>query len=405
MNYAKTAISGISWSVALRWTLRGFTFVRLAILARILLPAQFGTFSVATIVLGFVEIITETWINVFLVQEKGEIDKYVDTAWIISILRGFFIGLIIYFSSGPVSSFFHSPASEPIIKLMALVPVIRGFINPSIAKLQKNLWFQSEYWIRSILFLIEAIIAVSLSYLLHNVVGLVWGMIASAGLEVVLSLIIFHPRPRLLWSKPIAKQIFSQGVWVTSAGIFNYIYQHGDDIVVGRLLGETGLGLYDPIYKISGLPVSEVSDVVAKVTFPIFVNLRDSNSRLKTAFLKTTAITTTATTVVGLGIFALAPQIILLVLGPNWLVAISALRVLCLYGISRAVISSLYPLFLATKHQEYVTWVTLTSLIGMGLTIIPAVKAFGLVGAGLSATLGSLLAVPLAVVFVRKILK
>src|SRR3990170_5219376 len=139
MGYFKTAVSAISWSVTQRWLIRGLTFVRIAILARLLLPAQFGVFSIAALVLGLLEVFTETWINVFLIQEKGDIDSYINTAWVISILRGFFIGGTMALFSPLISKFFHSPDALTILLAMSVVPIVRGFINPSIAKLQKHL--------------------------------------------------------------------------------------------------------------------------------------------------------------------------------------------------------------------------------------------------------------------------
>jgi O-antigen/teichoic acid export membrane protein len=403
MSYSGTAIRGVSWSIAQRWIIRGLTFVRLAILARLLLPVQFGVFSVATIVLGLLEILTETWINVFLIQEKGSIDRYVNTAWILSIIRGLVISLLIFIFAPAVSAFFNSSQSLHILRLIALVPLLRGFINPSIAKLQKELRFYQEFLFRTLLFTLEAIVAIIYCFIYRDVSGLAWGMIISAVVEVIFSLVLFKPIPKFTWVSQYVSQIIHQGKWITAAGIFNYLYQHGDDIVVGKLLGETGLGLYDPIYKISGLPVSEVSDVVAKVSFPMFVNIRHNSHHLQNAFYKTLSITTSITTIFGLGVFIFAPQIILIVLGPNWLTAISALRVLCLYGVSKAIINSIYPLFLATKHQEYITYTTLISVIVLGITIYPLVQFFGLVGAGISATLGSLIVIPLSFIYVRKI--
>jgi PST family polysaccharide transporter len=120
MGYFKTTISNVSWSAGQRWSIRGLTFVRIAILARLLLPSQFGLVSIATLVLGFLEIFTETWINVFLIQEKDDIAPFINTAWIISIIRGSLIGLIIILFSPLISAFFHSPASLPIIMTIAL---------------------------------------------------------------------------------------------------------------------------------------------------------------------------------------------------------------------------------------------------------------------------------------------
>ena len=88
MGYLKDTIKGLSWMTALRAVTRGLAVVKIAILARILLPSQFGNYGIALLVLGFLEVLTETGINVFLIQEKDDPQKYLNSAWVVSIARG-----------------------------------------------------------------------------------------------------------------------------------------------------------------------------------------------------------------------------------------------------------------------------------------------------------------------------
>jgi O-antigen/teichoic acid export membrane protein len=94
---------------------------------------------------------------------------------------------------------------------------------------------------------------------------------------MLLSFIYFRPLPKLLWERIKAIQILQRGKWITMAGIFNYLYQFGDNLVVGRMLG-LRVGLYDYAYKIPG-PVSEISDVVAGF-LPVLSN-ESGSARLK----------------------------------------------------------------------------------------------------------------------------
>src|SRR3989344_3560370 len=99
MGYRGDALKGFGWIGSLRIISRAISFVKTAILAHILSPYQFGVFGVAALVLSFAETITETGINVFLVQNREKINNYVSTAWIISITRGILIALIIILTS------------------------------------------------------------------------------------------------------------------------------------------------------------------------------------------------------------------------------------------------------------------------------------------------------------------
>ena len=145
MGYFKDVIKGISWMGAFRVTTRLFSFVRIAILARILTPRQFGVYGIAALVLSFLEVLTETGVNTVLIQERKEIDKYISTAWFVSILRGVFLSSIVFVSAPIVASVFNSPDSLLIIRLISLVAFIRGFINPAVVKFQKDLKFNKKF--------------------------------------------------------------------------------------------------------------------------------------------------------------------------------------------------------------------------------------------------------------------
>ena len=80
----------------LRGSTRGLALLKMVVLARFLTPAQFGVFGIALLALAFLEIITETGINVVLIQEEDEIDSYISTAWIVSIARGVLISIAIF---------------------------------------------------------------------------------------------------------------------------------------------------------------------------------------------------------------------------------------------------------------------------------------------------------------------
>ncbi|TSC84066.1 MAG: Membrane protein involved in the export of O-antigen and teichoic acid [Microgenomates group bacterium Gr01-1014_16] len=404
MGYFKSAIRGVSWTLALRFFIRGFTIVRTIILARILLPAQFGAYAVATITLAILELLTETGINVFLIQEQDNVDKYLNTAWFVSILRGFLVGLLILIFSPLISNFFHSPDSQILLILIAGVAIIRGFVNPAIVKFQKELKFNKEFAFRGTLLAIEAIVAITLAFILRSPISLAVSLLASAAFEVILSQSLIRPRPKFAFHKPQFLEVINRGKWVTAAGIFNYLYQNLDNIVVGRLLGVGSLGLYDTSYKIASVPVTEFSDALSRVSFPVYSKIRDDKPRLFRAFIKTTLGLSALVIPFGLFLFFF-PQIIILLLGPNWTPAVPVLRLLSVLGVIRAISGSSSSLFLAANKANYLFLVTLAGISGLAVTIVPLVSKYGLIGASSSAIFGSLLTLPLFFYYIHSIFK
>jgi len=403
MGYTKHIIKGVSWIAAIRVVIRILSFAKTIIIARILSPNDFGIFGIATLVLTFVEIFTETGVNIFLVQKKATIDEYIDTAWVVSILRGFIIALVIIASSFFVVSFFNSPQSLGVLILISLVPIGRGFINPSIIKFQKDLKFNQEFNLRSLVFLVETISIVTFVFLLHNVYGIVIGMLIGVLMEIYLSLTIVKPLPRLKFHSQKFREVVGFGKWITASTIFNYFYQHGDDIAVGRLLGTSSLGIYDMAYRLSLIPLSDISDVVSKVTFPVYVQLSDDMKRLRRAFLRTFLAVVGLVVPISLVLFFYPLEIVTLLLGTKWLEVVPVLQVLAIFGAVRAFSVFLSSLFLSVKMQRAFTLVTFVGLVGLGITVVPFVQQWGMIGAGLAALSGTLLTFPLILYYLYKI--
>jgi len=404
MGYTKDTIKGISWMVGFRVVTRLISYAKLAIILRILSPAQFGLFVIASIVLAFIETLIETGINTFLIQEEDEIETYINTAWIVSIVRGAAMALAIVVAAPFIAQFFNATGSYTLLLLISIVPLIRGFINPAIVKFQKDLEFHKEFYFRTFLFLVDALVAVVVIYITRSAEGIIWGLIAGAFLEVILSFILIKPVPRFVFQMNLLKRVINRGKWMTAAGVFNYLFHNGDDIVVGKILGTLSLGLYDFAYKFSMLPITEVGDVVSKVTFPVYTKIAHDAQRLKTAYFKTLAATTILVLPIGLLLF-LFPHEIVSLFGQQWGMAASVFRILAVFGVIRAILNSASPLFLAVKKQEYVTSITLMSFLVLAITIIPFVKKFGINGAGFSVLTATFCTIPLIIYYLSKAFK
>ncbi len=405
MGYTRQALKGVSWVTALRFITRIITFLRIAILARILTPFQFGLFGIATLILSLLEILTETGINIVLIQQKDKIEKYLDSAWAISIIRGFIIFLVLVLLAPFISSFFNTPDSYSLILLISLVPLIRGFINPSIVKIQKELQFHKEFLIRLVLFVIDALVVIFFALTTKTAQSFVYGLIAAAFVEVMISFIFFRPIPAFSFEMEKFKYILKRGWWVTITGVFSYFAQEGDNMAVGKLMSASNLGLYQVAYKFSTLPISEITDVVNKVVFPVYSRFSDDKERLRRSFIRVFMTSSLLALILGAIIFLFAEQIVLLLLGEQWIDAIPPIQILSFYGVLRTVFGNFAPLFLAVGKQDYIAKMTLFRVVVLAVTIVPLVSAYGLMGAAFSALLSIVAEIPVISYYAYKVLK
>jgi len=404
MSYAMKTIKGIFWMAALRLFIRVISVLKIAILARLLNPLQFGLFGIASVSLAFTEILTETGVNALLIQKKRISQLFFNSSWVILLTRGFLIFLILLIASSPVSYFFRSPESYKVLLLMSFVPLLRGFVNPAIIFFQKKLLFYKEFIFWFVVNALEALTSIIIVFITRSVYGLIWGLIVSSIFEIVASWLFVKPRPNFKIKFNNIKSIVRRGKYITLSSIFNYLFHNLDDIIVGRVLGLNYLGLYQVVYKIAILPITESGEIVSKVVFPVYTRLFGERFRLKKAFLKVLIFLSLIIIPVTIFIVLFADEFIMLFLGRNWLEAVPTLRVLMLFGAVRAISGSSSALFLAVRRQEYITIVNLVSLIAVVILIYPLVIKFNIIGAAYSVLIASLLSIPFMFAFSKKIL-
>ncbi len=405
MGYLKTSVVGASWIGALKVFSRSSSMLRTLVIARVLSPSQFGIFGIATLMLSLIEILTETGINVVLVQKKEKIEVYINTAWIISIGRGLLIFLAIFLSAGFVSNFFKSEEAKNLLILISFVPLIRGFINPSVAKFQKELNFRKEFFYRISIVIVETVISLVLVLITKDPISLVWALVGGAVFEVIVSFLIVKPRPAFTFDKKIFKDIFSHSKWITTSGIFNYLFSNGDNIVVGRVLGTSSLGIYDMAYTIALLPTTELAEVVAKVTFPVYVQFSEDKKRLRRAYLKTTFLVSVLTLPLVIVFIIFPTQLISIILGDKWLEAAPILQIMSIFAFVSGVFSPSGAVFYAVKKQKYNFIISFVAFSVMATLIYPFILNWGLLGAGIAATIGVVSPIPLIIYFLVKIFR
>ncbi|HWA51920.1 MAG TPA: oligosaccharide flippase family protein [Patescibacteria group bacterium] len=413
MGYTKQIIKGFSWAAVLNAIAMGISLIKIILLSHFVFgPVEFGVFGVGVLVLGILELITETGINIFLVQESEPIKTYLDTAWAVSIMRGITIALLLALFSYPIAAFFKITNNWVFILAFSLVPILRGFINPAIASLQKDLKFRQDATYRFIVSAIEDISIILLAFITRSIFAFIFGMLFGVLIEVIITFIFVEEKPKLNFNNLHFKKIVAQGKWVTLAQIFDYLFEHTDDVVVGRLLNVFSLGIYQNSYILSSLPENAIAQQLGKITFPIYVQMREDKQslsfhdkkRIKRAFWRSFWSVFVMITPFALIMFFFSDPLVRILLGEKWLAAIPVLRILALFGTTRALTNLFYPVFLALKKQQFITNITLISWIFLGIFIFPLTKMYGISGAAISALVGSIAGLPVAYFYFKKLL-
>lgn len=381
---SQKVVRGGAWILGLRIYNRGLGFIRTIILARLLAPEDFGLLGIAMLAISTIETFSQTGFETVVIQKKGDVELYLDTAWTVSVIRGALLFVILFISAPFVAHFFNTSQATLIIRVIAISTLISGFRNIGIVFFQKELEFNKQFFYEFISAFVDLIVAVILAFILRDVWALIWAGLAGNVVRLVMSYIIHPYRPNIRLNKYEIKVLFSFGKWLLGSSIVTFLVTQGDDILVGKILGITALGMYQMAYLISNLPTTEITHVIAQATFPAYSKMQDDLPKLRIAFLDIFQLTAFISIPLSLGILILAPEFTQIFLGEKWLPMVPVLQILVLAGLIRSIAATLGPFFVGIGRPDIDTKGQIIRLIGLMITIYPLTLYWGLIGASIS---------------------
>ena len=393
------------WAFALRITYRLFGLARTIVLARVLSPNDFGLFGIALLGLSALNTFSQTGFQAALVQKKGDIKPYLDTAWTVQVIRGFVLAGILFGIAPYVASFFGEPMAASLLRVLGLSAAFQGLTNIGVVYFQKELEFHKRFIYMFSGTLANLGVAIPAALILRNAWALVFGLLTGNFVQMAVSYLIHPYRPRMWLDGPKVKELYVFGKWILGSKILVFFLNQGDDIFVGKLLGATMLGFYQIAYRLSNLPATEITHVTSQVTFPAYSKLQDRLPQLREAYLRTLRVIAFLSFPLAGGIAFLAPDFTRIFLGEKWMPMVPAMQILAIWGLSRSIAATTGPLFSGMGKPWISTWLQLAKLILIAGFIYPFTTLWGIVGTASAITASALLIDPICLYIAARLLR
>ena len=344
---SRKVVKGGLWVFALRLINRGLGFVRTIVLARLLAPEDFGLFGIAMLTIATLETFSQTGFQQALIQKRGNVESYLDTAWTVSAIRGTLLFSILFFSAPTIARFFDTPQATLVIRVIAITSLVAGFKNIGIVFFQKELEFNKQFLYEFSATLVDLTASISLALIFRNVWALVWGGLGASLVRLFMSFIVHPYRPRVNLEREKCRDLLGFGKWIVGSNILIFLITQGDDIFVGKILGATALGLYQVAYTLSNLPATEFTHVLSQITYPAYSKIQDDLPKLREAYLRVFQLTLFVSIPVAATIFLLTPEFVNIFLGQKWMPIVPLIRVLVFASILRSIAATTGPIFRA----------------------------------------------------------
>lgn len=400
---SKTIRSGL-WVGASSAATTLLSLVRSIILARLLTPEIFGLMNLALVFIRGVETFTRTGFAAALIQRQHDFETARDTAFTLLAVRGIILTLVVYLAAPLVGAYYENETQTTLVGILAFAFLISGFENINIVAHQRDLNFKKVVYHELGVALLGFVVVVICAYYMRSVWALAIGYLTTAVTSLVLSYIVFPGRPRFHVDMKAARELFQYGKFISAAAIVIFIATEIDNLVIGKVLGLTALGYYVLAFTLANLPTTHFSKVISRVMFPAYSKLQNDVVGLQEAYLRVLRIVTTFSIPATVGMMILAPEIIRVVYGNQWLDSVTVLQILAIFGCVRAVSSINGYIYNAIGKPDITFYLTISRFIAIAVMIYPSVKLYGIEGAAVAVTLPIALEFVIGVgIFSRKI--
>ena len=357
----------------LRICVRAIGLVSTVILARLLLPEDFGVIAMATSVIAFLELATAFSFDIPLIQNQNAERAHYDTAWTLNVALYSILTLVLILLAPVAASFYQEPRLTPVIYVLAIAFFVKGFQNTGVVEFRKNLRFAEDFKLMLSQKLIGFLVTVPLAFYLRSYWALIAGMLVSNLGAVALTYLLhpFRPVPSL----SAAKEMLSFSKWLLLNNCINFLRTRSPDFVVGRMAGTSSLGLFTVAYEISTLPTTELVAPINRAALPGYARLASDTAALRSSYLDVLSVIAFISLPAGFGISIISQPAVDLLLGEHWSASAPLVTILAIFGAVHALQTNTSSVFNALGKPYLITalgvansTILLTSAIGLALS-------------------------------------
>ena len=358
--------------------------IQLMVVARLLTPADFGVMAAsATIVLAFLTI-SELGLESALIAKTEVNHKDLSVAWTIAIVRAIMMATSLWFAADAIGEAMQMPQLASLLRVHAWLLVLQGFQSPVLAIVLKNLNLRLRVIMDLIRRVIETTVIVALAFWLRNVWALLLGQMIGMGVGSLLSFWVAPFRPRFSLYRPAWAYFLCYGKHLNVTTLCIFGVMSGGELVIGRILGQEALGLYQIALAIPLLLGVRATVLIHQISMPTYALLQRDRPGVIRVFELQMSLVGLIFIPLAVGVAVLAPVIVPLAFGPQWIAAVEPLRMLCAYAVCAGYLSIMTALHYGASRPDLQMKSWLGQFLFYSMLLVPLTMEFGLTGSAVA---------------------
>lgn len=354
MGLRKKATSGIKWTAVSSFITSGLSFLQLAVLGRLLDPADFGLMAMVMVVIGLAQAYADMGISNAIIHRQDTSRDQLSSLYWLNIFAGIIVFALIVATTPLIVAFYHEPRLKNLLILSAIIFLVTPIGQQFQILLQRELRFNQLAIIEIVSTLIGVGVTILTAFSGQGVYSLIWGQLSTAIVKTLMisTIGLKEWRPHLHFRRNDLEGYLGFGLYQMGERSINYLGWNLDKLFIGVLLGAQSLGYYNIAYQLMVKPFMLFNPIITRVAFPLFAKIQDDNRRLCSGYLDAIRVIALVLFPVYMGMIVLAKPFILLLMGHNWLPAVPVFQILAILGFFYSLGNPLGSLLLAKGRAD-----------------------------------------------------
>lgn len=323
------ATKGMLWNAIDNFAVKAGQFIISIILARLLLPADFGLIGMLAIFIGISESLINSGMSTALVQKINRTEVDFSTVFVFNFLVSTFIYVILFFSAPLIADFYSMPQLVLLTRVLTLNIIINSLALVQISMLTISLDFRTMAKVNIIAVVLGGGLAIFFAYRGWGVWALVYQNLARAAIAVIMLFLLSKWKPSIKFSKASFKSLFGFGSKLLGAGLIATLFNNIYKVIIGKAYQARALGYYTQAFLIADYSAGTISSILQKVTFPVLASLQNDEKRMVSVYRRILGMTSFFIFPFMTLIALLADPFVRLFLTEKWLPIVPLLQWLC----------------------------------------------------------------------------
>lgn len=329
-NNSLSVLSNVLWKFAERIAAQLVSLIVSIVLARILLPDDYGVISMVTVFITIANVFVTSGIPNALIQKKDADQKDFSSVFYFNILMSIVIYIVLFFIAPYIARFYNMDLLCAVVRVMGLRIIIAGINSVQHSYVSRNMMFRKYFWSTLFGTLCSGVVGIAMAYQGFGVWALVAQYMVNSTVDTIVLFITVEWRPILYFSFERIKTMLNFGWKILVEGLSNTVMDQLRSLVIGKVYSPSDLGYYSKGQQFPSLIVTNISTSISSVLFPAMSKEQDNHQKIVEMLRNAVRVSSFVIFPLLTGLAVVAPTFVSVVLTDKWNAVVPYIQIFCL---------------------------------------------------------------------------